>query len=128
MPEEMLGIIIAVLLSILYVLSPTDIPVDVSYCSFFQFLFRTIYAYSDRFVRGGEEEGKMKEWNGKYKKEKEREWNQSGEGRGEVGGEGQKVRGPMQGRQRELRQQLLPKKRRVICLPADHQPGSLPHP
>ena len=83
MPEEMLGIIIAVLLSILYVLSPTDIPVDVSYCSFFQFLFRTIYAYSDRFVRGGEEEGRMKEWNGKYKKEKEREWNQSGEGRGE---------------------------------------------
>lgn len=85
MPEEMLGIIIAVLLSILYVLSPTDIPVDVSYCFFFQFLFRTIYAYSDRFVRGGEEEGRMKEWNGKYKKEKEREWNQSGEGRGEVG-------------------------------------------
>ena len=78
--------------------------------------------------RGGEEEGRMKEWNGKYKKEKEREWNQSGEGRGEVGGEGQKVRGPMQGRQRGLRRQLLPKKHRVICLPADHQPGSLPHP
>lgn len=27
----------------------------------------------------------MKEWNGKYKKEKEREWNQSGEGRREEG-------------------------------------------
>lgn len=55
--EEMLGIIIAVLLSILYVLSPIDIPVDASYCFFSQFLFRTIYAYSNRFVRGGKEEG-----------------------------------------------------------------------
>ena len=55
--EEMLGNIIAALLIILYVLSPIDIPVDASYCFSFQFLFRTIYAYSNRFVRGGKEEG-----------------------------------------------------------------------
>lgn len=65
----------------------------------------------------------MKEWNGKYRKEKEREWDQSGEGRKEEGRGGAEREGS-----EGSGHQLLPERCRVICLPADHQPGSLSHP